>query len=361
MRSARREASHAPRKNWTDHLPDEVQRRRCSLPSPGQTPRRTCVRGGQPQLQRSPCAPDLLQPVCDSHEHDVDRLPHNDVFCAHAVDRTACSEIANALGPVLGQRSGMTPERDRLLRRGCHVDGKMSAYGRRRRDRCTGDAEGTHVCDRQSPRLRSARAVPVRFACGRRVYPGKSDLDLMAIVAAEVEEGQQLESLRSLHDAFVSERPAWVERVEVAYVDRGVLQTFGDRPSGRIAVINPGEPLHIRDAGYDSTLDWHSVTQRARQFSVLHRLIWPDGQPRCLQARRGSPAERVAEQSSCAVGRLRSRAPGLRGDDALPRPLRARNRRADDKGGGSGLGRSQIPRVVELHQRSPSDLPRRCA
>ena len=31
-------------------------------------------------------------------------------------------------------------------------------------------------------------------------YPGKSDLDLMAIVAAEVEEGQQLESLRSLHD-----------------------------------------------------------------------------------------------------------------------------------------------------------------
>ena len=91
-------------------------------------------------------------------------------------------------------------------------------------------------------------------------YPGKSDLDLMAIVAAEVEEGQQLESLRNLHDAFVSERPAWVERVEVAYVDRGVLRTFGDRPSGRIAVICPGEPLHIRDVGFDSTLDWHSVT-----------------------------------------------------------------------------------------------------
>ena len=37
-------------------------------------------------------------------------------------------------------------------------------------------------------------------------YAGKSDLDLMAIVVAEVEEGQQLEALRSLHDAFVSER-----------------------------------------------------------------------------------------------------------------------------------------------------------
>jgi predicted nucleotidyltransferase len=91
-------------------------------------------------------------------------------------------------------------------------------------------------------------------------YPGKSDLDLMAIIADEVEEGQQLEELRTLHDAFVSERPAWVERVEVAYVARGVLRTFGDRPSGRIAVISPGEPLHIRDVGFDSTLDWHSVS-----------------------------------------------------------------------------------------------------
>jgi predicted nucleotidyltransferase len=91
-------------------------------------------------------------------------------------------------------------------------------------------------------------------------YPGKSDLDLMAIIAAEVEEGQQLESLRGLHDAFVTERPAWVERVEVIYVDRGVLGTLGDRPSGRIAVICPGEPLQIRDAGFELILDWHSVT-----------------------------------------------------------------------------------------------------
>jgi len=91
-------------------------------------------------------------------------------------------------------------------------------------------------------------------------YTGKSDLDVMAVVAAEVEEGQQLEGLRALHEAFVAERPAWVERIEVVYVDRGVLQTLGDRPRGRVAVICPGEPLHIRDAGSDSILDWHSVT-----------------------------------------------------------------------------------------------------
>jgi hypothetical protein len=55
-------------------------------------------------------------------------------------------------------------------------------------------------------------------------------------------------------------------------MDRAVLRTLGDRPSGRIAVINPGEPLHIRDVGFDSTLDWHSVSTEARRFSVLHRL-----------------------------------------------------------------------------------------
>lgn len=91
-------------------------------------------------------------------------------------------------------------------------------------------------------------------------YPGKSDLDLMAIIAAEVEEGPQLEELRGLHDEFLSERPTWLERIEVSYVERGVLRTFGYRPRGRIVVVCPGEPLHIRDAGVESTLDWHAVT-----------------------------------------------------------------------------------------------------
>jgi hypothetical protein len=90
-------------------------------------------------------------------------------------------------------------------------------------------------------------------------YPGKSDLDLIAIVEAAIEEGEQLEALRRLHDAFVAERPTWVERIEVAYVSRKVLQTYGNRPRGSIAVISPGEPLHIRDAGFEATLNWYSA------------------------------------------------------------------------------------------------------
>ena len=36
----------------------------------------------------------------------------------------------------------------------------------------------------------------------------------------------------------------------------------------------------------------------------------------------------------------------------------ARHREARHRGGGGDLGRSQIPGVVELHQRSPRDVPR---
>jgi predicted nucleotidyltransferase len=96
-------------------------------------------------------------------------------------------------------------------------------------------------------------------------YPGKSDLDLMAIIAAPVEEGEQLDALRTLHDAFLSERPAWVERVELSYVALDVLRTFGDRPNGRIAVICPGEPLHIGTQATSRPLTGTASARRAKQ------------------------------------------------------------------------------------------------
>ena len=59
-------------------------------------------------FERCPRTLDLEQLVCDSHEHDVGRLTHNDVFCVHAVDRTArCGDrqaaITTACASVLSR------------------------------------------------------------------------------------------------------------------------------------------------------------------------------------------------------------------------------------------------------------------
>ncbi len=90
-------------------------------------------------------------------------------------------------------------------------------------------------------------------------YPGKSDVDLFAVLDSEVGE---LEPLEALHAGFVAEHPEWTERVEVGYVSRSVLKTLAEAPTGRIAVISPGEPLNVKEAESDWTLNWHAVCTR---------------------------------------------------------------------------------------------------
>jgi hypothetical protein len=89
--------------------------------------------------------------------------------------------------------------------------------------------------------------------------PGKSDLDLVAVLDADVQGGVELEALTELHSGFVADHSDWHERVEVGYISHAVLQTLGETPTGRIAVISPGEPLHIKDVGADWILNWRSV------------------------------------------------------------------------------------------------------
>ena len=63
--------------------------------------------------------------------------------------------------------------------------------------------------------------------------------------------------------------------------------------------------------------------------------------PRRRQLRNGivfHEAEIDSGSVECVVGRVRSGAPGLRRDDAVPGSLRARHRQASDEGGGSDLG-----------------------
>ena len=119
--------------------------------------------------------------------------------------------------------------------------------------------------------------------------PGKSDIDLLAVLESDVGEGEALRALESLHADFVAEYPAWHQRVEVGYVSRKVLQTFADVPAGRAAVIGPGEPLNVKDVGSNWLLDWHSVCTQGETLVgppplELGPLVAPDAYRRAVQS-----------------------------------------------------------------------------
>jgi hypothetical protein len=116
--------------------------------------------------------------------------------------------------------------------------------------------------------------------------PGRSDLDLFAVLAEDI---QEIEGLKSLHAGFVSAHPEWTERIEVGYVSHSVLQTFGGHPTGTVAVISPGEPLNLKEAGYAWALDWHGVTTAGETIVgppplELGPAITPDAFRRAIEA-----------------------------------------------------------------------------
>lgn len=78
---------------------------------------------------------------------------------------------------------------------------------------------------------------------------GVSDVDLLAATAGNID-GADLAALIQMHARFVDDRPAWDDRIEVAYLSVAALQTFKSQ-TGQIAIISPGEPLHVGKAGLD--------------------------------------------------------------------------------------------------------------
>lgn len=111
--------------------------------------------------------------------------------------------------------------------------------------------------------------------------PAVSDLDLAAITAREVED-IDLAGIELMHARFADQRPEWRDRIEVVYIGRATLWTF--RTSvGSLAVISPGEPLHVRD---DRVADWLQNWYLIRETGeTLHgpaadnlfpRIEWPE-------------------------------------------------------------------------------------
>lgn len=61
-----------------------------------------------------------------------------------------------------------------------------------------------------------------------------------------------------MHHDLVIEYPQWKNRIEVQYFSLQGLKTFRSRTT-KLAVISPGDPLHIVDAGKDWLMNWFFV------------------------------------------------------------------------------------------------------
>lgn len=86
-----------------------------------------------------------------------------------------------------------------------------------------------------------------------------SDIDLLAVIDKDIND-QELSALKEMHAAIASQYPKWKHRIEVAYLSVTGLREFKNKRS-KIAVISPGEPLHIKDAGMDWLVNWYAVQE----------------------------------------------------------------------------------------------------
>jgi len=84
-----------------------------------------------------------------------------------------------------------------------------------------------------------------------------SDIDLLAIIAADIDD-LEFTSLKKMHDEFAVQHKQWHNRIEVQYFSASGLKKFKTKPS-KMAVISPGEPFHLIEAGSEWLMNWYFV------------------------------------------------------------------------------------------------------
>ena len=87
-----------------------------------------------------------------------------------------------------------------------------------------------------------------------------SDIDLVAVLSSDITE-KEVSSLDKMHKLFVSDYKEWRDRIEVQYVSIDALKTFKSG-SNIMAVISPGEPLHIVDYVEEYLMNFYFVQEQ---------------------------------------------------------------------------------------------------
>jgi len=131
---------------------------------------------------------------------------------------------------------------------------------------------------------------------------GVSDIDLIAVTSAEVQE-LDLVGLDAMHRRFVDRNPEWRDRVETVYIGQTTLGSF--RTSlDPLAVISPGEAFHVRP---DRVADWLPNWYLVRETGVvlwgvpIHAVVPPIAFSEFVEATQRYAAE-VRNRSRVGVG-----------------------------------------------------------
>ena len=88
-----------------------------------------------------------------------------------------------------------------------------------------------------------------------------SDIDLLVVLTRAVD-SDLFARLDAWHQTLESRFPVWAGRIEIAYISTTALQTFRTHNSP-IAVISPGEPFNIKEAGIDWLINWYTIRQQS--------------------------------------------------------------------------------------------------
>jgi predicted nucleotidyltransferase len=89
-----------------------------------------------------------------------------------------------------------------------------------------------------------------------------SDIDLLAVTTTGIDDNE-FTQLEKMHNEVAGLFPAWYDRIEIAYQSLEALRTFKTVRSP-IAVISPGEPFNLKEAGRDWLLNWYVVQEKGR-------------------------------------------------------------------------------------------------
>ena len=81
-----------------------------------------------------------------------------------------------------------------------------------------------------------------------------SDIDLLVVLTRDIDDAL-FARLDTWHQDVEVRFPAWAGRIEIAYISTTALQTFRSHNSP-IAVISPGEPFNVKEAGIDWLINW---------------------------------------------------------------------------------------------------------